>query len=127
MPVKLTCHIINPVNDKLHVEAVDQPGAGGAYHVYEVSWGDADDSTGLSQRKIVISFQNGPIAENGVNGITQEVLLAIIKHRLECFQAGPFACRDNAVALTHIDSALLWLKKRTLERMERGVEGTNKV
>ena len=73
----------------------------------------------------IIKFQNGPIKEHGVNGITQEALLTICADRLRSFQAGAFACRDNAVALTHIETALMWLQKRTRERMSRGVEGTN--
>jgi len=31
------------------------------------------------------------------------------------------------VALTHIETAQLWLHKRTLDRMARGVEGKSKV
>jgi hypothetical protein len=72
-----------------------------------------------------ILFQNGPISEKGVNGITQEVLLAIVADRLRSFQAGPFACRENALALTKIEEAQHWLQQRTLSRMRRGVEGTH--
>ncbi|KVR99176.1 hypothetical protein WK29_30460 [Burkholderia vietnamiensis] len=70
-------------------------------------------------------FQNGPIAEAGVNGITQEVLLAIVADRLRSFQAGPYACRENALALTKIEEAQHWLQQRTIARMRRGVEGTH--
>ena len=35
-----------------------------------------------------------------------------------------FKCHDNEVALDHIESAKLWLFKRTLERVARNVEGT---
>jgi hypothetical protein len=44
---------------------------------------------------------------------------------MQGFQAGPFASRDNACALTKLDEALMWLQKRTRERIERGVEGTH--
>jgi len=71
-----------------------------------------------------VAFQNGPIKEHGYNGLTQEALFAIIIDRLEGFQSGKFACRENAVALTHTESALLWLTKRTLDRLARSVEGT---
>jgi hypothetical protein len=47
--------------------------------------------------------------------------------RLEYFQKGQFACRDNAVAITKLEEALLWLRKRTIGRENRGVEGTNKI
>lgn len=72
-----------------------------------------------------VKFQNGPIKEHGVNGLSQEALLAVLIDRLEGFQSGQFKCRDNEVALTHIESAALWLHKRTLERVARNVEGTH--
>jgi hypothetical protein len=74
-----------------------------------------------------INFQCGPIAEQGVNGVTNENLLNIVKIRLEGFQNSDFKCRENAIALTHIEEALLWLAYRTSKREARGVEGTHKV
>lgn len=112
----LTSHIVNPVNDKIVINVLDEPGAGGANHSYQVVIGE----TG---RKIAIDFQNGPISEKGVNGLTQEALLAIVIDRLECFQAGPFACQENGEALICVKEALECLKSRTRERMARGVEG----
>jgi len=74
-----------------------------------------------------IRFQNGPLKDaGGANGTSHEALLAIILDRLEGFQRGDFKCRDNAVAATHIETGLLWLKKRTWDRIARGVEGTLK-
>lgn len=112
-------HRVNPANDVIVVRAVDEPGDGGASHHYEIILpsGAVTD----------IEFQNGPIAEAGVNGLTQEVLLAICADRLRGFQAGHFACRENALALTKIEEAQHWLHHRTLQRMARGVEGTHKV
>lgn len=76
---------------------------------------------------LVLLFQNGPIAESGVNGITHEVLLAVLIDRLEGFQAGPYASADNAEALDSLRNAQAALQRRTLERMNRGVEGTHQV
>lgn len=73
-----------------------------------------------------ISFQNGPIKENGVNGISQETLIAVLIDRLEGFQSGDFKCHDNQVALDSLQNARLWLHKRTMDRVARGVEGTTK-
>ena len=64
---------------------------------------------------------------NGVNGITHEALLAIVADRLRSFQAGPYSCKANACALTHIEEAQHWLQQRTLDRMRRGIEGTHTV
>ena len=75
---------------------------------------------------IDIRFQRGPIAEVGVNGLTNEALLAIVIDRLAGAQEGPFKCRENALAITKIEEASLWLAKRTLDRMARGVEGQSK-
>jgi len=70
-----------------------------------------------------ISFQNGPIQENGTNGIQNEDLIAICIDRLQGFQSGKFACRENANALTKLEEAMMWLRKRTADREARGVEG----
>lgn len=110
----ITDHIANPVNDQITITAVDEPGAGGANHEYDIR---------IGARGFTMRFQNGAINEAGVNGITQEVLLAIVIDRLRSFQSGPFACKENAEALDHAAQALDWLKSRTKARMARGVEG----
>ena len=117
---KLTDHIANPANDRIEISVMDEPGAGGAHYYYAV---DVDGS----ENGLDVHFQNGPIVEAGVNGVTQEVLLAIVIDRLRCFQAGPFACKENAEALDHALQSLEWLKSRTKARMARGVEGTHKL
>lgn len=124
---EITDHKLNGLNDALQIIVTDEPGQGGANHIYEIEFGNNDgaDRTGRSQRKVIIGFQNGPIQEFGVNGISGEALLAIVIDRLRSFQAGPFSCKENSVALTHIETAMLWLKKRTHDRLARGVEGTS--
>lgn len=112
-------HKVNPANDVLTITVLDEPGAGGACHEYKITGGAAVPTH--------ISFQNGPIADAGVNGITHEVLLAIVADRLRSFQKGPYSCKANACALTHIEEAQHWLQQRTIERMRRGVEGTHAV
>lgn len=112
------------MNEFLEVVATDEPGSGNANHRYEIR---ANRITTTDNFPAVIEFQNGPIKEAGVNGISNEALLAIVADRLRGFQSGPFACRDNALALTHVETALLWLGKRTAERVVRGVEGTNQI
>lgn len=129
---ELTGHIVNPANDKLKIQALDNPGHGGANHVYLVSGMDhmanpsmnPEPGVGLVLNGAIV-FQNGPIAEAGVNGVTQEALLEIVADRLRSFQAGPYACRENDQALARIEEAQHWLQQRTLARMRRGVEGTH--
>jgi hypothetical protein len=72
-----------------------------------------------------IDFQEGPIKENGVNGVCNEDLIAMVITRLEGFQNSEFRCRENALAITALEEALLWLRKRTMGREKRGVEGTH--
>ena len=126
---EITEHRVNPANDTITITVMDEPGAGGANHHYMVTlpdWERAPDGSG-AKGVWDIQFQNGPIAESGVNGITQEVLLAIVADRLRSFQAGPYACAANAASLVHIEEAQHMLQLRTKVRMERGVEGTSAV
>lgn len=70
-------------------------------------------------------MQQGPRnSPDALHGVLDTDLLEIVRDRLAAFQAGPFACRENAIALTHIEEALLWMNKRTEDRIARGVLGT---
>lgn len=73
-----------------------------------------------------VHFQEGPINICGVNGACNEDLIAMVICRLEHFQNSEFKCRENALAITKLEEALLWLRKRTMGREQRGVEGTHK-
>jgi hypothetical protein len=125
----LSAHKTNPANKELTITVVDEPGAGGASHRYDISGFDSTNNPSKSNSvpagRAVVLFQNGPIGEVGVNGVTQEALLAIVIDRLQSFQNGPYACRENALALTKCEEALHWLQHRTLARVARGVEGTH--
>jgi hypothetical protein len=121
----LTDHIVSGDQAvQLEIKVIDEPGQGGANHAYTISWANPipDGPDGFA----VVKFQEGPIKEFGVNGITQEALLTIVIDRLRSFQAGSFSCRENAIALTHCEDALMWLQRRTAARIKRGVEGTNR-
>ncbi len=126
----LTDHIVSGDQAvQLSIEVRDEPGAGGANHRYLIRGFDdtSNPSNGVVQgdKSLRILFQNGPIKESGVNGITQEALLAIVIDRLRSFQNGPFACEDNGIALDATCLALKTLQKRTIARIARGVEGTH--
>lgn len=128
---EITAHRVNPANDRLKIEVTDEPGAGGANHRYEISGFDGRTNPaywhGEASRACLILFQNGPIPEKGVNGLTHEALLAIVADRLQAFQAGPYACKENGEALDHVLRAMDWLHSRTKARMARGVEGSHTV
>lgn len=114
----IATHKVNPANDQIEIKVLDEPGSGGAHHHYGLS---------IPTGTTLLAFQNGPIAEASVNGITHEALLAVLIDRLECFQAGPYACTENREALASLKMAQHWLHERTKGRMVRGVEGTHAV
>jgi len=136
---KLTGHQVNPANDTLQISVIDQPGSGGAHHAYLIEGAAMftnpsmpllqevarDRRQDQAEAGYFVLFQNGPIPEAGVNGVTHEALLAILIDRLECFQTGPFANEFNGKALQHLQLAQETLLSRTRERMSRGVEGSH--
>lgn len=130
-PTRLLSDHVTPglPHEPLRIEVIDQPGSGGANHLYRVDGYDSGTNPSMSSwiDRTDILFQNGPIPEKGTNGLTHEVLLTIVMDRLRSFQRGPFASRENAMALTHIETGLMWLQQRTLRRLARGVEGTHHV
>ena len=92
-----------------------------ANHVYEVRTNDSGGERILT----LVKFQQGPIKENGVNGVANEDLIAMVIDRLQSFQESEYKCRENAIAITKLEEALLWLRKRTMDREKRNVEGTS--
>ncbi|MDK2932398.1 MAG: hypothetical protein PWP27_208 [Clostridiales bacterium] len=93
------------------------------FHVINVSQNADKKTLHLAN----IHFQEGPIKECGVNGVCNEDLIAMVICRLEHFQKSPYACRENALAITKLEEALMWLRKRTINRENRNVEGASKI
>ena len=125
-------HIVNPANDKIVINVMDEPGDGGACHRYSVSGFSLKGNRACNAQRdgipitgVEIIFQNGPINDFGVNGLTNESLIAILIDRMSGVQVGKFACEDNAQTLRGLMHAQTALQRRTLERMTRGVEGTH--
>ena len=106
--------------NELFVEDIAGPGNG--RHNYKIRPTD-----GSPYPNVELQFQNGPRKElDSIPGVLDQDLLEIVRHRLQCFQAGEYKTRENACALTHIEEALMWLSKRADDRAERGVLGTMK-
>lgn len=75
-----------------------------------------------------IDFQDGQIIDGkGINGVMDENLIAIVISRLEGFQSSKFACKENDIALTKLQEAMLWLKNRTTDKELKNIEITHKV
>ena len=86
-------------------------------HVYDVHAG---------RSTFRLAFQLGPIKEAGVNGLTNEALLAVLAHRMKVLN-GKFPCAENQRAINHIELAAQALESRTKDRIARGVEGTHAI
>lgn len=71
---------------------------------------------------ISFTIQNGPIKEAGVNGCQVDEIINAAKIILEGLNKN-FPCRENAVAITKLDEAMMWLDKRKKDRIARDVEG----
>lgn len=128
MPVRtLTTHQVNELNEALTIRVVDEPGQGGANHRYKID-GPLRHFGQVSAPAFQcdIKFQQGPPAE-GINGISNEALLAVLEDRLRGFHEGPFACDENYLALQNVRNAMAILQLRTRQRMARGVEGTHQL
>jgi hypothetical protein len=76
-----------------------------------------------------IKWQNGPLGRGAdrkePNGAFVETVIRAALQRIEYYQASQFACRENALAITKLEEALMWLNKRTANREARNVEGTH--
>lgn len=119
---EITAHKIGNAVSEICVMADERnPANGSASHHYLCTWTPQDEA----ETRTLISFQDGPIKEVGVNGITNEVLLAIVLDRLEGFQTSQWACDENREAQASVQHALSVLQLRTVNRMARGVEGTH--
>jgi hypothetical protein len=70
-----------------------------------------------------IPLVNNPtVFETVNNGTTNEEVLTVLIDRMHYLQT-KFPCRENAIVLTHLETALLWLNERTNKRRSQNVEG----
>lgn len=74
---------------------------------------------------VSFKIQNGPIAKNGLNGCQVDEMVAIARTIIQELNA-KFPCRENALTITKLQEAEMWLRERKRERTARGVEGYDK-
>jgi hypothetical protein len=76
-----------------------------------------------------IVWQQGPLVVDGQevppNGLFLETAVRACIARLEYYQTTQFKSRENAIALTHLETALLWLGARAQRREDEGTLGTH--
>lgn len=109
------------------VYAVDEIGNGGANHEYWIDWKLPEFTEEKPKYgRCEIQLQNGARKlDDSIHGVIDTDLLEIVRDRLQCFQNGEFATRENAIALTHVEEALMWMNRRVEDRIERNVLGTD--
>ena len=80
---------------------------------------------------IHIDWQDGPLGRGEdrkePNGAFVEGVIEAAEGRLRHYQDSRFACRENFMALVHLEQARHWLEARTRVREEQDVEGTHEV
>lgn len=117
---EVTTHRVNGCNNQIRIFANKEANVVGSPSHYQIVIENKKrESKEPSQQVLDLRFQSGAIRDGGVNGITHEVLLAILRDRLEQVQQTDFACDENDEVLTHLESAMLWLQKRNMERRAR--------
>lgn len=95
--------------------------------MYTASTGNNNDALHHFEGEgLSLHFQDGPIAEVGVNGTTNEEVIKILIERLNSLNSmhnKRYACDENGQAIKCLEEALMWLEQRTNKRKQRGVEG----
>ena len=95
-----------------------------AGHTYELSNFEKKDEKGQTLQFIHKEpKQEGSLElETISDGTTNEEVLEVLIDRMEFLQK-KFTCKENACCITHLQEALMWLEKRTNDRIKRNVEG----
>ena len=89
-------------------------------HLYEL------ESMELSNPQVLQFIDKAKLSDGSLitqkDGTTNEEVILMLVDRLR-FLNGEYSCRENSLAITHLEEALHWLYARNLEREVRGVEG----
>lgn len=92
-------------------------------HVYLVNNFDNKDT-----QQVIEFINKAPVEEGSTelklvnDGTTNEEILEVLINRLNYLQA-KFPCKENAIVITKLEESLMWLEKRTSDRIKRNVEG----
>lgn len=79
--------------------------------------------------RLVITMLRGSKVEGEnvlpkIDGVLVEQLLAVCIDHLKAVNVGELASRETSTAITHLETAGLWLMKRELDRKRNNVLGT---
>lgn len=93
-------------------------------HTYELSNFENKDKPG----QILQFIHKEPKSEASTeletiaDGTTNEEVMEALINRMQFLQS-KFPCRENAIVITKLEESLMWLEKRTADRVKRQVEG----
>lgn len=95
-----------------------------AGHTYEMSNFENKDSVGQTIQFIhkESKVENPSELTTISDGTTNEEVLEVLIDRMNFLQS-KFPCRENAIVITKLEESLMWLNKRTQDRLKRNVEG----
>lgn len=94
-------------------------------HRYELAFFEKKEDAG----QVLQFIEKTPVAEGSTefrtvhDGTTNEEVLEVVLDRLETMNA-KLPSRETSLAITHVETALMWCQRRTAKRQKRGVEGT---
>lgn len=95
-------------------------------HRYELSNFENTESTQVIQFIEKTPSETDPTKLQTVNdGTTNEEVLSVLIDRLT-FLNQSLPSRETAIVITKLEESLMWLEKRTKDRLKRSVEGTHK-
>jgi hypothetical protein len=95
-------------------------------HYYELEHFEKDESGSSESLQFIEKVPKGEGKVQDLvtvnNGTTNEEVLKVLINRMNYLQA-KFPCRENAIVITKLEESLMWLEKRTVDRIARNVEG----
>ena len=103
----------------IYQEIIDKDGTGHDYQIPDFYKNTSNDDQELH------FYRMNPDGSD-VPGTTNEVIIRVLIDRLKKLGA-KFPCRENSIAVTKLEEALMWLHQRTEDRVKRGVEGQHKL
>lgn len=93
-------------------------------HLYQMA--NFDKINEVGQNIQFIEKAPSPDVESGLitvnDGTTNEEVLEVLIDRMQYLQS-KFPCRENSIVITKLEESLMWLNKRTADRIKRNVEG----
>ncbi len=80
----------------------------------------------VKDNKITFTLQDGTVSEVGENGMQVMDMIIVLKHLFQSLD-NQYPCQENQNTIDALDEAYYWQQMRTINRINRGVEGKYEV